>query len=91
MPIFQILYVDDDIDSCEIISLLLHHADENYSVTTVTTAEEALNLLDSQSFDLYILDVWLPKMTGVKLCRRIRQSEPDTPVLFFSAMARPAA
>ena len=90
MSAFQILYVDDDSDSCEMISLLLCHAGEEYSVTTVTTAEEALIFMESRTFDLYILDLWLPKMNGVELCRRIRKRDPNTPVLFFSALARPA-
>lgn len=83
-----ILFVDDDQDSCEMIGLLLHFADDSYAVTAVSTAQKALALMESQSVDLYILDYALPEMAGVELCRRIRQTDLQTPILFYSGMAR---
>jgi len=83
----RILYVDDNKDSCEMISLMLHLADDSYQVSTVST-QQSLALIESQSVDLYILDYALPEMTGIELCRRIRQTGSQTPVLFYSAMAR---
>lgn len=84
----HILCVDDDDDFCELISLMLSLEDDSYAVTAVSTAREALALTESQSFDLYILDYALPEMTGVELCRKIRQTDSQTPILFYSAMAR---
>lgn len=83
-----ILYVDDDEDSCEMIGLMLHLEDNNYQVITVSAVGRALDLMRKQSFDLYIFDYALPEMTGVELCRTIRQTDSQTPVLLFSAMAR---
>lgn len=84
----RILCVDDDQDSCELISLMLHLADSSYQVTTVSTARKLLDLIESQSFDLFLFDYALPEMTGIELCRRIRQTDSQTPILFYSAMAR---
>jgi DNA-binding response OmpR family regulator len=84
----RILIVEDDADSCELISHLLRNANNNYQVFSVQTAEKALSLINSQPFDLYVLDYWLPKMTGVELCSHIRISDSKTPVIFFSGMAR---
>jgi CheY-like chemotaxis protein len=84
----QILYVEDNQDSCEMVGLMLSHADDNYSITSVSTADKALALIESQPFDLYILDYALPEITGVELCRKIRESNKKVPILFFTAMAR---
>ncbi len=84
----RILCVDDDNDSCEIISLMLQSADENYRVTTTQSGNTALNLIADAPFDLYILDYRLPEMSGIDLCRLIRQSDAQTPIMFFTGMAR---
>lgn len=83
-----IICVEDDEDSCELISLMLRFADESYRVSAVSTAREALALMESQRVDLFILDYHLPGMSGIELCRRIRQTDSQTPVLFYSGMAR---
>lgn len=84
----HILYVEDDEDAGEMISVLLRVADESYEITTIETAQKALDLIEKQSFDLYILDYALPGMSGVELCRRIRETDSQTPILFYSGMAR---
>jgi DNA-binding response OmpR family regulator len=60
----------------------------SYAVKSASTATEARALLRTESFDLYILDYRLPDMTGIDLCSRIRQTDKQTPIMFFSAMAR---
>lgn len=86
----RILYVDDDLDSCELMGLLLERDDEEYEVVSVRTAEKAIALMNDFSFDLYILDSRLPDSSGVELCCFIRKISQSAPVMFFSAMARPA-
>lgn len=83
-----ILFVDDDQDSRELIHLLLDDDENIYDLTTASTARDALELIASQSFDLYILDYLLFDSTGIELCRRIRQTDLRTPILFFTGMAR---
>ena len=82
----RILCVEDNRDSREMISTLLRQADNEYEVTAVETAAEALALNGKKKFDLYILDIWLPGMDGVELCRRLRERGVTTPIMFFSAM-----
>src|SRR5688572_5404266 len=84
----RILYVDDDKDSCEMISFMLGLSGENYAVTSVFTAQEASELIARQTFDLYIIDYALPEITGVEFCRLIREKDGKTPILFYSAMSR---
>ena len=82
----RILCVEDNRDSREMIATLLTQSDENYDVTAVETAAEALALNAKDNFDLYILDIWLPGMDGVDLCRRLRDRGVTKPIMFFSAM-----
>ena len=84
----RILYVDDDSDACEMLKFLLELEDKSYEVTSVSTIPKALALIENQTFELYILDQQMPEMTGVELCRLIRQTKPQIPVVFYSAMAR---
>jgi DNA-binding response OmpR family regulator len=82
----RILCVEDNRDSREMIATLLRQSNDNYQITAVETAAEALALNGKQKFDLYILDIWLPGMDGVELCRRLRERGVTDPIMFFSAM-----
>lgn len=86
----RILYIDDNKDSRELVRMLFDYSDLNYEITSVESAENAISLMESQVFDLYIIDYALPVMSGTELCRYIRGNDSKTPILFFSAMARPA-
>ena len=85
----EILYVEDDRDSREMLANLIKYSRDDYQVTTVSTAAEALDLTGKRSFDLYILDIWLPGMDGMSLCRRLRERGIQSPIIFYSAMVRP--
>jgi DNA-binding response OmpR family regulator len=82
----RILCVEDNRDSREMIATLLRQSNQNYQITAVETAAEALALNGKERFDLYILDIWLPGMDGVELCRRLRERGVTDPIMFFSAM-----
>ncbi len=83
----SILYVDDNADSREVISLMLNIADDNYEVTTVDRADKAISLISGRNYDLYILDYRLPELDGIELCRRIRAFDAVTPIIFYSGAA----
>jgi DNA-binding response OmpR family regulator len=81
----RILCVDDDEDTCFMLTHLLKQ--ENYEIKTVGTVSEALEMARSESFNLYILDEWFPREAGVGLCRKIREFDPHTPIIFYSGAA----
>jgi CheY-like chemotaxis protein len=81
----RILCVDDDEDTCFMLTHLL--GQENYAVTTIKTVSEALEHARNESFNLYILDEWFPKEAGIGLCRKIREFDPHTPIVFYSGAA----
>lgn len=80
----KLLVVDDDRDLLYPLAELLCTA--GHRVTTATSAEEALKLIDQQQFDLVISDIGLPDLTGFELCRksRARQGQGNLPFIFMS-------
>jgi DNA-binding response OmpR family regulator len=87
MPInkHHILYIEDHEDTRELVTLVLRQRD--FEVTSCTTIESGLKLAYENRFDLYLLDSWLPDGSGLDLCRRIREFDGITPILFYSAAA----
>lgn len=84
----RILVVEDNRDSRDMVRTLLSESGDNYEVTAVETAAEALALDGRKPFDLYVLDIWLPGMDGLSLCRRLRERGRTQPIIFFSAMVQ---
>jgi CheY-like chemotaxis protein len=84
---YRLLLVDDDQDTCELMSLMLQMANDNYQVIAANNAAEALKMLQKKPFDIYILDSLLPDMSGFELCAKIRQTNKQIPILFYSGRA----
>ncbi|MBA3631350.1 MAG: response regulator [Acidobacteria bacterium] len=85
----RILYVDDK-DCCQMVGLMLNIAEPGYELVVVASADEAMNLMADGKFNLYVLECLLPGTSGIELCRRIRKADQNTPILFYTGMARPA-
>ena len=79
----RILFVEDHDDTRYMIRLLLGH--RGYQVETAESANEGLELAQSEPFDLFLLDYQLEDGNGKELCEKIRRFDSDTPILFFSA------
>ncbi|MCM1508823.1 MAG: response regulator transcription factor [Ruminococcus flavefaciens] len=77
----KILIVDDDSEIRELIDALL--TGEGYSIRQASDGKQALSIIDS-SFDLVILDIMMPEMSGYKVCSEIRENY-NTPILFLTA------
>jgi len=80
-----ILYIEDHDDSRELVALVLRQV--NFDVVTCSTIEAGVRLAQSQTFDLYLMDSWLPDGSGLDLCKRIREFDQGTPIVFYSAAA----
>jgi|SRR5215475_3402692 len=77
----HVLLVEDHEDTWEILEYKL----PEYKLTCARNFDEGLRLARRRYFDLYILDNWLPDGSGIGLCRAIREFDPHTPILFYSA------
>lgn len=79
----RILVVDDDLAVCRSIDRALRL--EGYEVVTVATGHEALEAVAHSSPDALVLDLQLPDLDGLQVCRRIREAGNDTPILMLTA------
>jgi DNA-binding response OmpR family regulator len=81
----RILAVDDDPTALNALRQIL--TQKGYEVSTAADGEAGVQLLERETFDLALLDVTLPGMSGYDLCRHIRQleSSQDMPVIFLTA------
>lgn len=84
-PHVRVLCVDSDEDSREMLSALLKSY--RLETETVETGAQALSLIQAERFDLYLLETRLSGLDGFELCRRMRDVDPHTPILFFSGAA----
>lgn len=77
-----ILVVDDEPDIRDVIHVYLRN--EGYKVIEAANGEEALNIINTTSVQLVILDVMMPIMDGIKACFKIREVS-TTPIIMLSA------
>ena len=81
----RVLYIEDHEDTRELVTLVLEQ--KCLEVVTGSTIQSGVVLARAQKFDLYLLDSWLPDGSGLELCRRIREFDKATPIIFYSAAA----
>lgn len=77
-----ILVVDDDKDIVRLISDGLTY--EQFQVVTSYSGHEALSIVESDPIDFVVLDIMMPEMDGLEVCRKIRQ-QYNIPILILSA------
>jgi DNA-binding response OmpR family regulator len=77
-----VLVVEDEASIASFVSLYLKNA--GYVVRAVGTGEDALAQVDSERPDLIVLDLMLPDVDGIEVCRRIRKGS-DVPILMLTA------
>ncbi len=78
----KVLIVDDEKDIAELISDVL--VDEGFETIIKYDGEEALKEIENNSFDLILLDVMMPKITGTEVCSKIR-NKTNAPIIFVTA------
>jgi two-component system response regulator AtoC len=79
----RILLVDDDPAMTEALAQALPQ--KGYEATTRGSADEALQLLESEDFDVVVTDLHMKGMNGLELCARIVANRPDIPVVVITA------
>jgi DNA-binding response OmpR family regulator len=85
----KILCVDDQIDALEAEKLLLQF--EGYNANGAMTVRDAMMLIEHNQYDLFILDTNLPDRSGLDLCRWIRTTSKETPIIIYSGDSYRAA
>jgi DNA-binding response OmpR family regulator len=79
----KILLVEDDVASATILSEVL--TAEHYTVELATDGQNGLTLATLSKFDLILLDLLIPKLDGINLCRQLRTQGIQQPILLLTA------
>ena len=82
----RILIVEDERRLSSVVKKGL--IEEGFAADQAFDGEEGLYLAESESYDLIILDLMLPKIDGLKVCRELRQKKIKTPILLLTAKTR---
>ena len=81
----NIVVVDDE----EVVLSLVRDAleDDGFTVDTAPDAFKALEIVENKRVDLIITDIRMPKMDGIEMVKRIRQTRPDVAIIFTTGYA----
>lgn len=81
----RILIAEDEPDIRELVMLTLQFS--GYDVVSARDGAEAVEIAQNDHFDLILMDVRMPRMTGYEACRRLREIDAtrDIPIIFLSA------
>jgi two-component system alkaline phosphatase synthesis response regulator PhoP len=79
----RVLIIEDDMMIVELLKI--HLEDLSCQVSSMQNGKEAVELVARNSFDLIILDLMLPGMNGMEICRRVRLSGNLTPIMILTA------
>lgn len=82
-PAKRVLIVEDDAHIAELLRMHLH--DEGYAVTHASDGDAGVRELERGSWDALILDLMLPGVDGLEICRRARAARRYTPIIITSA------
>ncbi|MCK5630787.1 MAG: response regulator transcription factor [Nanoarchaeota archaeon] len=80
----KILYVEDDEDTLMAVKVLLET--QGYQVRGATNGKEALKLIAEEDFNLILLDIMLPDMSGWDIFQKLHKDTPEKKVAFLSVM-----
>jgi DNA-binding response OmpR family regulator len=84
----HVLVVDDDATVSDVVRRYLERAD--FEVTLAADGPSALTAAATQRPDLVVLDLMLPGMDGLEVCRRLRERDPHVPVVMLTALGEEA-
>ncbi len=80
------LYIEDEIDVLNNISILLSHFFKNF--LKASSAEEGYEIFINNNIDVLLVDIELPKMNGIDLIKKIRKTHKELPIVVISAYTK---
>ncbi|MDD5129429.1 MAG: response regulator [Candidatus Omnitrophica bacterium] len=81
----SVLIVDDDVNFCNTLAKILKR--KGYATTTAENGQRALELVKERLFDVILMDVKMPVMSGLEAYKEIRQIRPSAVVIFMTAFS----
>ncbi len=82
MPDIHILVVDDENEIADLVEIYL--VSDGYTVHKASSAEEGLRIIEEEEIHLVLLDIMMPGMDGIQMCKKIRETS-NVPIIMLSA------
>ena len=82
---YNLLVVDDEPGMREFLEIMLRK--EEYNVKVASNGEEAIDMLQKETFDLAIVDIQMPGINGIEVLKNTREHHPNTTVIMITAFA----
>ena len=82
MPDINILVVDDESEIADLVEIYL--VSDGYTVRKASSAEEGLRIIEEEDIHLVLLDIMMPGMDGIQMCKKIRETS-NVPIIMLSA------
>jgi len=82
--LYSVLIVDDMPENIKLAASIL--TGREYEIFFATSAQQAIEVLESSDIHLILLDVMMPEMNGYELCQKLRSEGKDLPIIFLTAM-----
>ena len=79
----KILIVEDEQKISRVLQLELEY--ENYETEVADNGKEALQLIEENEWDLVLLDIMIPELSGLEVLRRVRRFDEETPIILLTA------
>ena len=79
----RVLIIEDDVKIADLVEI--HLTDHDCSLERAEDGETGLEMALAESYDLIILDIMLPKLDGLEVCKKIRAQENHTPILMLTS------
>ena len=79
----KILVIEDDVNILR--GLRDNLVFEGYEVSTASDGQEGLKIALDESFDLILLDIMLPNVNGYDICRKVKETKPELPIVMLTA------
>lgn len=79
---FHLLIIEDEVNIAKFVELELKH--EGFKVTVCHDGREGMELAISNEYDLMLVDLMLPSLNGLEICRRVRKQK-NTPIILITA------
>ncbi|HLR67327.1 response regulator transcription factor [Virgibacillus alimentarius] len=79
----NILIVEDEQKLSRVLQLELQY--ENYTTSIANNGKDALQLMEEKEWDLVLLDIMLPELSGLEVLRKVRRTDKTTPIILLTA------
>ena len=79
----QVLVIEDEKEISDLLEI--HLTDLNCQVTKASDGKVGLDLAINEQFDLIVLDIMLPSLDGIEICKEVRKREIYVPILMLTA------